>query len=122
MYRFRFLHDGREAGGKVVVICSIKTMSGIADAYASNLLIRAADVCLKEGRKLIPAVRETLLHTGHLRLMQQAAEVGTGIFSLVPSFYTRPQTLDELVTDLAGRILLCMGSIMMSTTSGGGKH
>jgi 4-hydroxy-3-polyprenylbenzoate decarboxylase len=95
--------------GMLVVPCSIKTLSGIADSYASNLIIRAADVCLKEGRKLILAVRETPLHEGHLRLMQQAVEAGAVIFPPVPSFYTRRQTLDELVTDLAGRILLRMG-------------
>ena len=95
--------------GMLVVPCSIKTLSGIADSYTSNLIIRAADVCLKEGRKLILAVRETPLHAGHLRLMQQAAEAGAVIFPPVPSFYTRPQTLDEMVTDLAGRILLRMG-------------
>jgi 4-hydroxy-3-polyprenylbenzoate decarboxylase len=93
----------------LVVPCSIKTLSGIANSYTSNLIIRAADVCLKEGRKLILAVRETPLHAGHLRLMQQAAEAGAVIFPPVPSFYTRPQTLDEMVTDLAGRILLRMG-------------
>ena len=59
--------------GMLVVPCSIKTLSGIANSYASNLIIRAADVCLKEGRKVILAVRETPLHAGHLRLMQQAA-------------------------------------------------
>jgi flavin prenyltransferase len=95
--------------GMLVVPCSIKTLSGIADSYASNLIIRAADVCLKEGRKLILVVRETPLHKGHLRLMQQAVEAGAVIFPPVPSFYTRRQMLDELVTDLAGRILLRMG-------------
>ncbi len=95
--------------GMLVVPCSIKTLSGIANSYTSNLIIRSADVCLKEGRKLILAVRETPLHAGHLRLMQQAAEAGAVIFPPVPSFYTRRQTLDELVTDLAGRILLRMG-------------
>jgi flavin prenyltransferase len=95
--------------GMLVVPCSIKTLSGIANSYASNLIIRAADVCLKEGRKVILAVRETPLHGGHLRLMQQAAEAGAVIFPPVPSFYAGRQTLDELVTDLAGRILLRMG-------------
>jgi len=95
--------------GMLVVPCSIKTLSGIATCYSSNLIIRAADVCLKEGRKLILAVRETPLHAGHLRLMQQATEAGAVIFPPVPSFYTKRQTLDELVTDLAGRILLRLG-------------
>jgi 4-hydroxy-3-polyprenylbenzoate decarboxylase len=95
--------------GMLVVPCSIKTLSGIANCYNSNLIIRAADVCLKEGRRLILAVRETPLHAGHLRLMQQANEAGAVIFPTVPAYYAKPQTLDELVTDLAGRILLRFG-------------
>jgi flavin prenyltransferase len=95
--------------GMLVVPCSIKTLSGIANSYSSNLITRAADVCLKEGRNLILAVRETPLHAGHLRLMQQAGEAGALIFPPVPSFYSGRQTLDELVTDLAGRILLRFG-------------
>jgi len=95
--------------GMLVAPCSIKTLSGIANSYADNLIVRAADVCLKEGRKLILAVRETPLHRGHLRLMQQAAESGAVIFPPVPAFYVEMQTLDELVTSLAGRMLLRMG-------------
>jgi flavin prenyltransferase len=95
--------------GMLVVPCSIKTLSGIANSYTSNLIVRAADVCLKEGRKLLLAVRETPLHRGHLRLMHQAAGVGAIIFPPVPSFYAGRKTLDEMVTDLAGRMLLRAG-------------
>ena len=95
--------------GMLVVPCSIKTLSGIANSYASDLVVRAADVCLKEGRQLILAVRETPLHSGHLRLMRQAARTGAVIFPPVPAFYGQAQTVDELVTNLAGRILLRMG-------------
>jgi 4-hydroxy-3-polyprenylbenzoate decarboxylase len=95
--------------GMLVVPCSIKTLSGIANSYADNLVVRAADVCLKEGRKLALAVRETPLHPGHLRLMQLAAEAGAIIFPPIPSFYGGPQTVDDLVTNLAGRLLLRMG-------------
>jgi 4-hydroxy-3-polyprenylbenzoate decarboxylase len=95
--------------GMLVVPCSIKSLSGIANAYANDLVVRAADVCLKEGRKLLLAVRETPLHTGHLRLMQQAAQSGAIIFPPVPAFYGEAQAVDELVTNLAGRILLRMG-------------
>jgi flavin prenyltransferase len=95
--------------GMLVVPCSIKTLSAIANSYAHNLIVRAADVCLKEGRQVILVVRETPLHIGHLHLMRQAAEAGAVIFPAIPSFYTGHQTLDELVTDLAGRILLRMG-------------
>lgn len=95
--------------GMLVVPCSIKTLSGIANSYASDLIVRSADVCLKEGRSLVLAVRETPLHGGQLRLMQQASEAGAVIFPAVPSFSAGHQTLDELVTDLAGRILLRFG-------------
>jgi len=96
-------------GGMLVVPCSIKTLSGIANSYAHDLVVRAADVCLKEGRKLILVVRETPLHAGHLRLMRQAARAGAVIFPPVPVFYGKAQTVDELVSNLAGRILLRMG-------------
>lgn len=95
--------------GMLVVPCSIKSLSGIANSYANDLVVRAADVCLKEGRKLIMVVRETPLHTGHLQLMRQAASIGALIFPPVPAFYGKAQTVDELVTNLAGRILLRMG-------------
>ncbi len=95
--------------GMLVVPCSIKTLSGIANSYADNLIVRAADVCLKEGRQLILAVRETPLHPGHLELMQQAARAGAVIFPPVPTFYGKAQSVDELVVNLAGRILLRMG-------------
>jgi 4-hydroxy-3-polyprenylbenzoate decarboxylase len=95
--------------GMLVVPCSIKTLSGIANSYADNLIVRAADVCLKEGRKLILVVRETPLHSGHLELMQQAARAGAILFPPVPAFYAKAQTVEELVDDLAGRILLRMG-------------
>ena len=95
--------------GMLVVPCSIKTLSGVADSYANDLVVRAADVCLKEGRKLILVVRESPLHPGHLRLMQRAARSGAVIFPPVPAFYGKAQTVDELVTNLAGRILLRLG-------------
>ncbi len=95
--------------GMLVVPCSIKTLSGIANSYASDLIVRAADVCLKEGRKLILAVRETPLHLGHLQLMQDATRAGAVIFPPVPAFYGKAQTVEELVDNLAGRILLRMG-------------
>jgi 4-hydroxy-3-polyprenylbenzoate decarboxylase len=95
--------------GMLVVPCSIKTLSGIANSYADNLIVRAADVCLKEGRKLLLVVRETPLHAGHLRLMRQATRAGAVIFPPVPVFYGKAQTVDELISNLAGRILLRMG-------------
>ncbi len=95
--------------GMLVTPCSVKTLSGIANSYAEDLIVRATDVCLKEGRRVILALRETPLHRGHIRLMQQAAEAGAVLFPLVPAFYAGHQTLDEVVTDLAGRILLRLG-------------
>lgn len=95
--------------GMVVAPCSIKTLSGIANSYADNLLTRAADVTLKEGRPLILAVRETPLHLGHLRLMVQAAEIGAIIFPPVPALYGRPTSVAELVDQSVGRMLARLG-------------
>jgi 4-hydroxy-3-polyprenylbenzoate decarboxylase len=95
--------------GMIVLPCSIKTLSAIANSYADNLLVRAADVTLKEGRPLILGVRETPLHRGHLRLMDRAAEAGAVIFPPVPAFYTSPETISDVVDNLVGRILTRMG-------------
>jgi len=95
--------------GMVVVPCSIKTLSAIAHSYADNLIARAADVQLKEGRPLVLVVRETPLHLGHLRLMTQAAECGAVIFPPVPALYTRPQSLDDVIMATVGRILARVG-------------
>ncbi len=95
--------------GMIVAPCSIKTLSAIAHSYASDLIARAADVQLKEGRPLLLMVRETPLHRGHLRLMTQAAEIGAVIFPPVPAFYARPASLDEMVTHTVGRMLARIG-------------
>jgi 4-hydroxy-3-polyprenylbenzoate decarboxylase len=93
----------------VVAPCSIKTLSGIANSYAEDLISRAADVTLKEGRPLLLVVRETPLHRGHLRLMSLAAEAGAIIFPPVPAFYARPQSMEEIIDNLVGRILSRLG-------------
>jgi 4-hydroxy-3-polyprenylbenzoate decarboxylase len=95
--------------GMVVVPCSIKTLSAIANSYTADLLSRAADVNLKEGRPLILVVRETPLHPGHLNLMRQAAEAGAVIFPPVPAFYDRPKSLEQMVDQMVGRILARLG-------------
>ena len=95
--------------GMVVMPCSMKTLSAIANSYSADLLTRAADVTLKEGRPLVLVVREAPLHPGHLRLMNLAAEAGAVIFPPVPAFYARPQSLDEVVDNIVGRVLLRMG-------------
>lgn len=95
--------------GMVIIPCSIKTLSAVANSYTGDLMSRAADVCLKEGRPLVLVVREAPLHRGHLRLMTLAAEVGAVIFPPVPAFYGKPQTIDDLVNDTVGRVLLRLG-------------
>lgn len=95
--------------GMVVVPCSIKSLSNIAHSNAGDLIARAADVQLKEGRPLVLVVRETPLHLGHLRLMVQAAEIGAIILPPVPAFYSKPQTLDDIINGTVGRILLRLG-------------
>lgn len=95
--------------GMVIIPCSIKTLSSVANSYSANLLTRAADVTLKEGRPLLLVVRETPLHTGHLRLLQEAAKAGAIIFPPVPAFYDNTQSLDDIVTNIAGRVLARLG-------------
>ncbi len=91
--------------GMVVVPCSMKTLSGIATSYADNLLLRAADVVLKERRRLVLVARETPLHLGHLRLMTQVTEMGAVVLPPVPAFYHRPQTIQDIVDPTISRIL-----------------
>jgi 4-hydroxy-3-polyprenylbenzoate decarboxylase len=95
--------------GMVVVPCTIKSLSGIANSYNENLLVRAADVTLKEKRKLVLVVRETPLHVGHLRLMTQAAEMGAHILPPVPSFYHQPATIEDIIDQTIGKVLDYMG-------------
>ncbi|MDZ7783465.1 MAG: UbiX family flavin prenyltransferase [Halioglobus sp.] len=91
--------------GMLIAPCSVRTLSEIATGVTSTLLTRAADVVLKERRRLVLMVRETPLHTGHLRTMTQLSEMGAVIAPPVPAFYTRPETLDEVVTQSVGRAL-----------------
>lgn len=91
--------------GMVILPCSIKTLSAVANSFNETLIARAADVTLKERRRLVLAVRETPLHTGHLRLMLQASETGAIVFPPVPGFYGKPATLDDIVNHTVGKIL-----------------
>jgi 4-hydroxy-3-polyprenylbenzoate decarboxylase len=91
--------------GMIVAPCSIKTLAGIANCFSDNLISRAADVCLKEGRKVALMVRETPLHQGHLELMAKAASYGCVIVPPVPAFYHRPRTIDDIVNQTVGRTL-----------------
>ena len=95
--------------GMLVLPCSVHTMSEIAHGVTDNLLSRAADVVLKERRRLVLALRETPLHTGHLRSMMQLSETGAIIAPIVPAFYTRPKTLDEMIDHSVGRLLDLFG-------------
>lgn len=98
-----------ETMGMIVAPCSIKSLSAITHSYDADLITRAADVQLKEGRPVILVVRETPLHLGHLRLMTQAAEIGCVIFPPVPAFYSLPRTIDDIVDNTCGRILARAG-------------
>jgi flavin prenyltransferase len=98
-----------ETLGMIVAPCSIKSLSAIANSYTADLLSRAADVQLKEGRPLLLLLRETPLHIGHIRLMLQAAENGAIVMPPVPAFYGRPQTVDEIVNGTVGRALARIG-------------
>lgn len=91
--------------GMLIAPCSIRTMSEIATGVTSTLLTRAADVVLKERRRLVLMVRETPLHTGHLRTMTQLSEMGAVIAPPAPAFYTRPESVDQMVTQSVGRVL-----------------
>ena len=91
--------------GMLIVPCSVRTMGEIATGVTSSLMSRAADVVLKERRKLVLAFRETPLHSGHLRTMAQLSDMGAIIAPVVPAFYTRPQTLDDIIDHTVGRLL-----------------
>ena len=98
-----------QTDGMVVAPCSIQTMSAIACGISSNLLVRAADVSLKERRRLILMVRETPLHLGHLKTMVNLTEMGAIVAPPVPGFYHRPQSVDELVDHSVDRVLDLLG-------------
>lgn len=109
-------HDERNIGasiasgtfitdGMVVAPCSMRSLSAIANSANDNLVARAADVCLKERRRLVLVVRETPLHAGHLRLMLQATEAGAVILPPVPAFYHRPQSIADLVDHTIVKVL-----------------
>ena len=114
------VYDNRDVGaalasgsfltdGMVVAPCTIKTLSGIANSFTTNLLIRAADVTLKEKRRLVLVVRETPLHKGHLRLMTMAADLGAHILPPVPSFYHGPKTIEDILDQTIGKVFDHMG-------------
>lgn len=110
------VHDARDiaatissgsfkTAGMAIVPCSMKTLSGIVHSYSDGLLTRAADVILKERRRLVLCVRETPLHVGHLRMMTTAAEMGAIIMPPVPAFYHRPESVMDIVDQTVNRII-----------------
>ncbi|EOZ9137487.1 UbiX family flavin prenyltransferase [Providencia stuartii] len=91
--------------GMVIMPCTMKTLSGIVHSYTDTLVTRAADVVLKEGKKLVLGVRETPLHLGHLKLLVQAAEMGAVIMPPMPAFYHQPKSIQDIVDQTVNRIL-----------------
>ncbi len=113
-YEFHDIGAGIASGsfatlGMVIIPCSIKTLSAVANSYTDDLLSRAADVTLKEGRPLVLVVREAPYHSGHLRLMSEATLAGAVIFPPVPAFYIRPNSVDDIINNTVGRVLARLG-------------
>jgi len=104
-----------ETAGMLIAPCSIKTMGEINTGVTSNLLSRAADVVLKERRRLVLMVRETPLHLGHLRTMTSLTEIGAIIAPPMPAFYTKPESIDDIVTQNVARVLDLFGITCDST-------
>ncbi len=98
-----------QTAGMIIAPCSMKTLSGVVNAYADNLMVRAADVVLKERRRLVLVPRESPLHVGHTRLLHEAATMGAIICPPMPAFYTAPRTIEDIVDHSVGRILDLFG-------------
>jgi len=95
--------------GMIIVPCSMKTLSGVVNSYAEQLVVRAADVVLKEQRRLVLVPRETPLHVGHCRLLHEAAQMGAVIVPPMPAFYNEPQSVDDIINHTVGRLLDLFG-------------
>ena len=95
--------------GMIVAPCSIRTLSAITNSFADNLLVRAADVTLKERRRLVVMPREAPLHVGHCRLLYEASQMGVIVFPPMPTFYGRPRTIDDMLDATVGRVLDLFG-------------
>jgi 4-hydroxy-3-polyprenylbenzoate decarboxylase len=93
----------------IVAPCSMRSLSGIVHSASDNLLLRAADVVLKERRRLVVLPRETPLHTGHCRLLYEASQMGVILVPPLPAFYNRPRSIDDILDNTAGRVLDLFG-------------
>ncbi len=114
VYNHRDIGAGISSGsfrteGMLIAPCSVKTLSGIANCFGDELIVRAADVCLKERRRVVLMFRETPLHGGHIALMEQATRNGAVVMPPVPAFYHRPQSIDDIVNQSVGRALDLFG-------------
>ncbi|CDO21301.1 3-octaprenyl-4-hydroxybenzoate carboxy-lyase [Mycolicibacterium mageritense DSM 44476 = CIP 104973] len=107
--------------GMLIAPCSVKTLSGIAHSYNESLVVRAADVCLKERRRVVLLLRETPLHAGHIELMAQATRNGAIVMPPVPAFYALPQTVDDIVDQTVGRALDLLGVVLPGVRRWDGK-
>ena len=110
--------------GMVISPCSMKTLSGVVNSYADTLMIRAADVVLKERRRLVLVPREMPLHEGHCRLLLEASRMGAIIAPPMPAFYNEPQTVDDIINHTIGRLLDLFGidsGIVKRWAGAGGK-
>jgi flavin prenyltransferase len=130
-YRFRDIAAAIASGsfltmGMIVLPCSMKTLSGIALSYSDNLLLRAADVTLKDRRPLILVPRETPFHLGHLRLLTQVTEMGAIVAPPMPAFYHRPQSMDDIISQTVNRLLdlldITLPQDLFQRWRGAGQH
>jgi len=129
-YRFNDIAAAISSGsfkthGMVVIPCTMKTLAGIAHSFSDNLLLRAADVVLKDRRRLVIVPRETPLHLGHLRLMTQVVEMGAILVPPMPAFYHRPQTVADIVDQTVNRVMdlldVTLSEDLFTRWQGGGK-
>ena len=109
-YRFNDIAAAISSGsfktdGMVIIPCSMKTLAGVANSFSDNLLLRAADVVLKDRRRLVIVPRETPLHLGHLRMMTEITEMGGILVPPMPAFYHHPETIDDLINQTVNRVL-----------------
>jgi len=104
-----FMSGSFRTDGMIIIPCTMKTLAGIAHGYAGNLILRAADVTLKERRKLIVVPRETPMSVVHLRNMLSVAKLGVAVIPAMPAYYHKPKNIDDLVDFVVGKVLDCLG-------------